>query len=111
MCRAQDWEERAAHRVSVALPVTDRTERSAEPLVVMREDLIDASRKIVERIAVCRKHARDWQGSYCAQRVEKVAEGIVARIRVEPDVRGDAWRHVIAGEEHALGSLHEHGLL
>ena len=52
MRRTKDWEERPAHRVGIAFRVADGIERRAKPVLVMREDLIDAADEIVERIAV-----------------------------------------------------------
>src|ERR1700730_17686119 len=85
--RPKDGEERADYRYLVAFRVTDRVERRSEPVVVVREDLIDAARKVIERVAVRRKHARHRQRTDRSQRVEKIAQRVVARIRIQPDVR------------------------
>ena len=61
MRRTKHREERAAHRVGVALGIAERIECRAKPVLVVREDLIDAAGKIVERIAVRGKDARDRQ--------------------------------------------------
>src|SRR2546425_13314701 len=86
--RAKDWKERAADGVRVAFPIADRVERRAEAVLVVREDLIDAAGKIVERIAMRGKHPSDRHGAHRSQRIEKVTERVVSRIWVEPDVRG-----------------------
>src|SRR5439155_5162562 len=91
--------------------MADGIERCAKPVLVMREDLIDSSGEIVERISVRREHARDGQRAYGAERIEKIAQWIVPRVRIQPDIRGDSRQHMIAGEEHALGSVDEHGVI
>ena len=84
--RAEDREERPAHRIGVALRIADRIECRAKPIVVMREDLIDAAREIVERIAVRGKHTANRQGPHGAQRTEKIAERVIARVRIEAHI-------------------------
>jgi len=55
MRRAKHREERATDRVRVALRVPERVERRAQAVVVVGEDLIHASGKVVERVAVRRQ--------------------------------------------------------
>ena len=92
--RTQDGKEGAAHRVGVALCVADRIESRAKPVLVMREDLVDAARKIVEGISVRREHPSDGQRANGAERIEKIAEWIVPRVRIYPTfdvIRGSTW--------------------
>src|SRR5438445_53351 len=109
--RAKHGKERAADGVRVTFPGADRVERCAKPVLVVGEDLIDTTRKIVERIAVRRKHARHRQRADRSQRTEKIAERVVARVGVEPNVRGDPREHVIAGEQDALRLVHENSVI
>ena len=85
--RSQDGEQLPADRVRIALAVADRVERRGETAVVVGEDLIDAARQVVEGLAVRGKHARHRERAYRPQRVQEVAERVVAGERVQPDIR------------------------
>ena len=76
--RAEDRKERAADCVGIAFAVADRIDRRAQSVLMVREDLIDAARKIVERISVCGKYARDRKRAHRSQRIEEITERVVA---------------------------------
>jgi len=73
---------------------------------VVREDLIDATGKVVERIAVCRKHTRT--GNERTDRTRQESHQEDHRANTDTDRRSsDPSQHVIAREQDAFGLVHQ----
>ena len=89
--------------IAIGLVLCQPLQPPVQAIVVVGQDLIDPSGQVVERIAVRRQDARHRKRAHRTQGIEKVAERIVPRVGIEPDVRGNPRQDVIAREKDTLG--------
>src|SRR5260221_11204777 len=109
--RVEDREQDPADLVGGPPTAAHGIERLIEALRMMREDLVDPARTVVEWLAVRRQDALHAERLHALERAQEIAERIGPPAGIHADVRRDPRQHVVAGDERAARLLEQHRVM
>ena len=101
----RDHAMRSATSQEVVTPDAQRLDDLDEAVLVVGLELLDPTVQVDEAVLVGGQDLPRRVLVHLVERREEVAERVVARLRVERDVRRDAGQHVVARQQHLVAPV------